>query len=131
MTPTGRPEGTTLTPPGRTHYLGPAPSDGPLRSRAGAPRIARPAGRPSGRAHIDPRSHRGDGGSALNRWLLVLVGLGIAAAGLYALLGSSDLPFLASGGAPPLDDIDAKSRARLERVRRDADRDAAAPDSRR
>jgi len=46
------------------------------------------------------------------RWLALLVGLGAAALAVWAL--ASRRP------APPLDDIDDASRARLEQVLRDA-----------
>jgi hypothetical protein len=47
----------------------------------------------------------------VNRWLLVLVGLAVGAAALYALVPGEDLP---------LDDIDAASRQKLERVLRES-----------
>ena len=47
------------------------------------------------------------------RWLLAAIGLAIGLGALYALLG------VAPGA--PLDDIDAASRAQLERVIREAD----------
>lgn len=56
----------------------------------------------------------------MSRWLLVLLGLAIAAAALYALVAGRELPL--SESAPPLDDIDEASRHELERVLRDADR---------
>ncbi|MDH3212595.1 MAG: hypothetical protein OEM05_08930 [Myxococcales bacterium] len=52
----------------------------------------------------------------MTRWLVLLLGLAIAAGAVY---------LLASGGeedGPPLGEIDAPSRARLERVLREADR---------
>ncbi|UCE86802.1 MAG: hypothetical protein JSU66_03445 [Deltaproteobacteria bacterium] len=53
------------------------------------------------------------------RWLLFTIGLGIAVAGLYAIL-------LEWPGGPPLDRIDDESRDQLERVLRQPD-DADAP----
>jgi hypothetical protein len=47
----------------------------------------------------------------VNRWLLVVIGLAVGAAALYALLPNDN---------PPLDDIDAASRAKLERVLRES-----------
>jgi hypothetical protein len=49
----------------------------------------------------------------VTRWLAVSLGLGAAALAVWAL--ASRRP------APPLDDIDDASRARLEQVLRDAD----------
>jgi hypothetical protein len=45
----------------------------------------------------------------VTRWLFLSFGLVIAALAFYALAGSGT-------GEPPLDDIDASSRARLENV---------------
>lgn len=50
----------------------------------------------------------------VNRWLILSLGLAIAAGAAYALL--------AGEGSPPLDRIDDDSRARLERVLRDSER---------
>jgi hypothetical protein len=60
----------------------------------------------------------------LGRWLTLFLGLAIAAAAGLALV-SRPSPH-GSAGAPPLDEIDAASRARLERVLRDAERDEPA-----
>lgn len=51
----------------------------------------------------------------MSRWVLLLLGLAIGGAGLFAL---------ASGDrtGPPLDEIDAESRARLERTLEEANR---------
>jgi hypothetical protein len=49
----------------------------------------------------------------VNRWLALLLGLGAAAFALLALLGRRP--------APPDDDIDDASRARLEQVLREAE----------
>lgn len=73
------------------------------------------------------------------RWLTVVVGVGVAAAALYALLSTpaakrapapkaKSAPAVAApaaprgGAAPPLGEIDDESRARLEQVLRDAER---------
>jgi hypothetical protein len=57
----------------------------------------------------------------VKRWLLLSLGLAIAAGALYALLAGD-------GGAPPLDEIDDASRARLERALRQSERrEGAAP----
>ncbi|MEE9609228.1 MAG: hypothetical protein V3U03_15920 [Myxococcota bacterium] len=50
----------------------------------------------------------------MTRWLLVALGLGIAGAALYALVEGGR-------GPRPLDEIDDASRARLDRVLRDAE----------
>ena len=52
------------------------------------------------------------------RWLAWTLGLVAAAAGLWALVGRD------TTGGPPLDDVDAASRERLEEVLREAGRDA-------
>ena len=69
------------------------------------------------------------------RWLTVVVGVGLAAAALYALLATpaakrapTRAPAVAAsaaprGAAPPLGEIDDESRARLEQVLRDAERE--------
>ena len=49
----------------------------------------------------------------MTRWLAILLGLGATALAIWAL--ASRRP------APPLDDIDAASRAQLEQVLRDAE----------
>ncbi len=55
----------------------------------------------------------------MTRLLALTLGLAAAAAALCLLVsGTGQMP-LASG--PPLDEIDAESRAQLERVLRDAD----------
>lgn len=73
------------------------------------------------------------------RWLTVVVGIGVAAAALYALLLAAPVreraparrapvpapAVSAPRAAPPLGEIDEASRARLEQVLRDAEREAA------
>ena len=59
-------------------------------------------------------------GSGRRRWLLLPLGLGIAALGVYVAVQSSTRG-PASVGPPPLDHIDDASRVRLERVLRDAE----------
>jgi hypothetical protein len=70
----------------------------------------------------------------LIRWLTVVVGVGVAAAALYALLLSTPAgkrppppqraPAVAAPRGPaPLGEIDDESRARLEQVLRDAERE--------
>jgi hypothetical protein len=49
----------------------------------------------------------------VTRWLALTLGLGAAALAIWALTSRRS--------APPLDDIDDASRARLEQVLRDAD----------
>jgi hypothetical protein len=75
----------------------------------------------------------------LIRWLTVVVGIGVAAGALYALLLSAPAreraparrapdpapAVSASRAAPPLGEIDDDSRSRLEQVLRDAEREAA------
>jgi hypothetical protein len=58
----------------------------------------------------------------LGRWLLFVSALALAAAGGYALVGGGARPLPVASGPPPLDSIDAESRARLEQVLREADR---------
>ena len=53
----------------------------------------------------------------MKSWLILLIGLAIAAGAAYVLLGGRGAPV-----APPLDDIDEASRARLERVLRESER---------
>jgi len=53
------------------------------------------------------------------RWLVVPLALGVAALALYVLVTAGARAPVATG--PPLDDIDAASRARLEQVIRDAE----------
>jgi hypothetical protein len=60
----------------------------------------------------------------LSRWLALFLGLAIAAAGGLALVGGPGPRGPAD--VPPLDEIDAASRARLEQVLRDAERDGPA-----
>jgi hypothetical protein len=55
----------------------------------------------------------------VTRLLALTLGLAAAAAALYLLAASDGRMPVASG--PPLDEIDADSRAQLERVLRDAD----------
>ncbi len=59
------------------------------------------------------------------RWLTVVVGVGLAVAALYALLATPPMPRSASAppavSAPAHEEIDAASRARLERVLREAE----------
>jgi len=71
----------------------------------------------------------------LIRWLTVVVGVGVAAAALYALLSAPGTtrarrpappPVAAPAASAPLGDIDDESRARLEQVLREADRDEGA-----
>ena len=52
----------------------------------------------------------------MKRWLALALGLAIAGLALYVLVSS--------GGDGPSADIDAASRARLERVLEEADREA-------
>lgn len=59
----------------------------------------------------------------MSRWLLLIIGLAVAAAGLLALVEGGVI----STGAPPLDDIDSASRARLEEVLREADAEETRP----
>ena len=61
----------------------------------------------------------------MNRWLLLVLGLAIAAAGLFALVGGAPVWLPVASGPPPMEEIDAASRARLEQVLRDADREEA------
>ena len=51
------------------------------------------------------------------RWWALGAGLLLAFGGLWALLGAD----VDSGSRPPLDDIDAASRERLERVLRESE----------
>lgn len=59
------------------------------------------------------------------RWLTVVVGVGIAVAALSALLATPPLPRSAPAppavSAPANEEIDDTSRARLERVLREAE----------
>lgn len=59
------------------------------------------------------------------RWLTVIVGVGIAVAALYALLATPPPPRSAPAppavSAPEHEEIDDASRARLERVLREAE----------
>jgi hypothetical protein len=61
----------------------------------------------------------------VNRWLLLVLGLAVAAAGLFALAGGDAFRLPVASGPPPLEEIDADSRARLEQVLRDAEREEA------
>lgn len=55
----------------------------------------------------------------MKRWLALLLGFGAAGLAVWAL--TSRRP------APPLDDIDAASRAQLEQVLREAEAEKGAP----
>jgi hypothetical protein len=55
----------------------------------------------------------------VTRWLALLLGFGIAAVAIWSL--TSRRP------APPLDDIDAASRAQLEQVLRQAEAEKGTP----
>jgi hypothetical protein len=68
---------------------------------------------------------QGDEEARVNRWLLLVLGLAVAAAGLIALAGGDAFRLPTASGPPPMDEIDAASRARLEQVLRDADREEA------
>ena len=59
----------------------------------------------------------------MNRWLLLVLGLAVAAAGLFALVGGDAFQLPVASGPPPMEEIDAASRARLEQALRDADRE--------
>ncbi len=61
----------------------------------------------------------------MKRWLLLALGLAVAAAGLFALAGGGSFRLPVAGGPPPMEEIDADSHARLEQVLRDADREEA------
>jgi hypothetical protein len=61
----------------------------------------------------------------VKRWLLLVLGLAVAAAGLFALVGGDAFHLPVASGPPPMEEIDAGSRARLEQVLRDADREEA------
>ena len=56
----------------------------------------------------------------VRRWLALAIGLAIAATALYLLAAGEPLRPVAAG--PPGGEIDADSRARLERVLEEADR---------
>jgi hypothetical protein len=71
-----------------------------------------------------PRLEWADEGARVNRWLLLVLGLAVAAAGLFALAGG-DFRLLPLASGPPLEEIDAASRARLEQVLREAEREEA------
>lgn len=72
------------------------------------------------------RAARVGEGACVNRWLLLVLGLAVAAAGLFALAGGDSLLLPVASGPKPLEDIDADSRARLEQVLRDAEREERA-----
>jgi hypothetical protein len=55
----------------------------------------------------------------VTRWLALLLGFGAAALAIWALASRRPAP-------PPLDDIDAASRAGLERVLREAEAEKGA-----
>ena len=57
----------------------------------------------------------------MTRWLVLFLGLAIAAGAVYLLAAGVE------GERAPQDDIDASSRARMERVLREADREARKP----
>ncbi len=57
----------------------------------------------------------------MTRGLLLILGLAIAAGAVYLLAAGVE------GEGAPQDDIDASSRARMERVLREADREARKP----
>ncbi len=61
----------------------------------------------------------------MTRILVLIVGLGIAAAALFVLANGRPtqpaVPGQNQEARPPLDEIDADSRARLDRVLREAD----------
>jgi hypothetical protein len=62
----------------------------------------------------------------VTRLIALIVGLVAAAAALYTLgLGGGDVSAVSG---PPLDEIDAASRAQLERVLREAEHSTGAPD---
>jgi hypothetical protein len=61
----------------------------------------------------------------VNRWLLLVLGLAVAAAGLFALAGRDSFRLPVASGPPPLEEIDPADRARLEQVLHDADREEA------
>jgi hypothetical protein len=56
----------------------------------------------------------------VTRWLALLLGLGAAALAIWALASRR-------AGPPPLDDIDAASRAQLEQVLRQAEAEKGVP----
>lgn len=68
---------------------------------------------------------QGDEEARVTRWLLLALGLAVAAAGLFALAGGDAVRLPVASGPPPMEEIDADSRARLEQVLRDADREEA------
>jgi hypothetical protein len=106
---------STLTEPG---LMGVTPDTRrPLRCGAGDS----PAGAFARRA----RREQGDEEARVNRWLLLVLGLAVAAAGLFALARGGAFRLPVASGPPPMDEIDAADRARLEQVLRDADREEA------
>lgn len=68
---------------------------------------------------------QGDEEARVNRWLLLVFGLAVAAAGLFALAGGESLRLPVASGPPPLEEISAPDRARLEQALRDAEREEA------
>ena len=58
--------------------------------------------------------------SGVTRWFLLFLGLAMGALGLQALIGPSSESL-----GPPMDDIDAASRAQLERELEAAEREGA------
>ena len=57
----------------------------------------------------------------LRRWWLLPLGFAIAVAALFALLQGGPTLLPVATGPPPLDDIDDRSRERLDRLLRDAE----------
>jgi hypothetical protein len=57
----------------------------------------------------------------VTRWLVLFLGLAIAAGAVYLLAAGVE------GDGAPQDDIDASSRARMERVLQQADRESRKP----
>ena len=97
-----------MTPPGPTPTFGPTPRAGSV--------FAPPGVRLTHRTDLGLREEW----TRVMRWLALSLGLAIAAAALYLLVGGDAARPVASG--PPLSDIDDASRARLERVLQEAER---------
>jgi hypothetical protein len=105
-----------------------AARNGRRRAMVRAAAVGTPSGPMRGRGGPARAPH---GDSTLSRWLLLPLGLAIALAALLALAtGRAPHPRPVASG-PPLDRIDAASRAQLEKVLREADRAAPPPGSRR
>ena len=85
-----------------------------LRLSSGDPARARDALTQVGPAHPVGRDTRRSG---VTRWFLLLLGLAMGVLGLRALIGP-----VSDGSGPPLDEITAEDRAKLERVLEAADR---------